>query len=72
VFYAPGGTPEAVVERLNAALNQVARAPAIRRRFAGMGLEALEGSPVDAARYVRWIMGVNAEMLTIAMGNADR
>lgn len=65
VFYAPGGTPEPVVGRLHAALNEVARALAIRRRFAELGLEALEGSPADAARYIRWIMGVNAEMFAI-------
>lgn len=72
VFYAPGGTPEWAVGRLNAAVNEVARAPAIRRRFAEMGLEALEGSPTDAAHYIRWIMGVNAEMFAIALGNAGR
>jgi tripartite-type tricarboxylate transporter receptor subunit TctC len=72
VFYAPGGTPEPVVGRLNAALNDVARAPAIRRRFAELGLEVLEGSPSDAARYVRWVMGVNAEMFAIALGSAAR
>jgi tripartite-type tricarboxylate transporter receptor subunit TctC len=71
-FYAPGGTPEWAVGRLNAALNEVARARAIRRRFAEMGLEALEGSPADAARYIKWIMDVNAEMFAIAMGNAGR
>ena len=72
VFYAPGGTPEAVVGRLNAALNAVARTPAIRQRFAELGLEALEGSPPDAARYVRWVMGVNAEMLAITLGHTAR
>ncbi|MBL6458890.1 tripartite tricarboxylate transporter substrate binding protein [Belnapia sp. T6] len=72
VFYAPGGTPEWVVGRLNAALNEVARVPAVRQRFAEMGLEALESSPEDAARYIRWTMGVNAEMFAIALGNASR
>ena len=72
VFYVPGGTPEAVIVRLSAALNEVVRAAAVRRRFAEMGLEALEGSPADAAGYVRWVMGVNAEMFAIALGSAGR
>ena len=61
VLYAPGGTPGATVERLNAALNEAARAPPVRGRFAELGLETVEGSPSDAERFVRWNMAANEE-----------
>ena len=54
VLYAPGGTPPAVVARLNAALNEAIRDPQVRRRIAGLDLETTEGSLADAERYVRW------------------
>ena len=61
VLYAPGGTPAAAVGRLNAALNDALRAPQVRGRFAELGLEAAEGSPADAERFVRWNMAANEE-----------
>lgn len=44
VVMAPKGTPRPVVERLNAALNQVLREPAIRARLDGYGITPVDDS----------------------------
>ncbi|MDO9712826.1 tripartite tricarboxylate transporter substrate binding protein [Paracraurococcus sp. LOR1-02] len=61
VLYAPGGTLAGAVSRLNAALNEALRVSALRARFAELGLEATEGSPADAERFVRWNMAANED-----------
>ncbi len=61
VLYAPKGTPPAVIERLNAALNAALAVPAIRARLAEGGMEAVGGTPADAARFVRWNLATNEE-----------
>lgn len=42
---APAKTPPAVVERLNAAINTILAAPAMRERYAAIGFETLTGPP---------------------------
>jgi tripartite-type tricarboxylate transporter receptor subunit TctC len=48
-FIAPAGTPRPVVERLNAAMREVAGDPAFRQRLLEGGALALSSSPEDAA-----------------------
>jgi tripartite-type tricarboxylate transporter receptor subunit TctC len=72
VLYAPGGTPAGVIERMNAVLNEAVRTPAIRKRFAELGLETAEGSPADAARFVRWNMAANEDARTTIFAETAR
>ncbi|HEY2338102.1 MAG TPA: tripartite tricarboxylate transporter substrate binding protein [Burkholderiales bacterium] len=52
-FYAPLGTPRAIVERLNAEVAKLMQEPAVRERFEAQGLEVAEPMNPDAfARYV--------------------
>jgi tripartite-type tricarboxylate transporter receptor subunit TctC len=58
-LFAPRGTPDNVVNRLNAALNEALRDPATRERMTSRGDEPGGGSPADMARmmdqdYRRW------------------
>ena len=53
VVMAPAGTPNDVVDRLNAALNEVLRKPAIQDRFAGYGISPVSDStPASTAKFV--------------------
>jgi tripartite-type tricarboxylate transporter receptor subunit TctC len=44
--------PDAVVQRLNAAINKVLAAPATAERLAALGAEPLAGPPQDVAALV--------------------
>ena len=44
---APAGTPQAVVDRVNAEMNRILADAAIRERFATLGFESAGGSPAD-------------------------
>jgi tripartite-type tricarboxylate transporter receptor subunit TctC len=48
-FYAPAGTPQPVIEKLNAEINKVLRAPAFQERMAAIGAIPAAGSPQDFA-----------------------
>lgn len=50
---APGGTPAAIVNRINAAANEVLQTPAVREQLVGQGLEVHGGTPEDAAKHLR-------------------
>ena len=52
-FFAPVGTPSAVVARLNAELNRAFAAPDVRERFAQLGLEARANSSAEFALFLR-------------------
>jgi tripartite-type tricarboxylate transporter receptor subunit TctC len=49
---APKGTPSAVIDRLNEAINAGLRQPELQARFAMQGGTPLTGSPADFARLV--------------------
>jgi tripartite-type tricarboxylate transporter receptor subunit TctC len=61
--FVPAGTPQAVVDKLNAGMAQVLADPAVRARFADEGLDAAGGSPAqfdalfhkDLARWGKFI-----------------
>ena len=50
-FYAPAGTPAAIVARLNADINKVL--PDLRERLASLGAEPVGGAPADLANAMR-------------------
>ena len=49
---APRGTPTAVVERLNAAINEVLADPAVKKRLSDMGASTLGGTPRQLAEHL--------------------
>jgi tripartite-type tricarboxylate transporter receptor subunit TctC len=49
---APAGTPEAIVARLNAAINDALKSPDIRATLSKFGSEPLGGTPQEFARFV--------------------
>jgi tripartite-type tricarboxylate transporter receptor subunit TctC len=52
-MFAPAGTPEAVVMRINAAIAKVTQAELFKKRVSSEGLVAGNMTPAELARYVR-------------------
>ncbi len=52
-IFAIAGTPKAVTERINAALNEALRTPQLVKTLQAQGAEAVGGSPADFERVVR-------------------
>jgi tripartite-type tricarboxylate transporter receptor subunit TctC len=52
-FFAPAGTPAAIVEKVNKEINAILQDPALRKRFEQDGIEAIGGTPQDFGKYVR-------------------
>ena len=50
-FVAPAGTPAAVVEKINAGVNEALHDPEIQKRLANLSAEPVGGSPEEAAKY---------------------
>ena len=51
-FLAPAGTPDAIVGKLNAAINDILRSPEAQTGLARLNAEARIGSPQDFARFI--------------------
>jgi tripartite-type tricarboxylate transporter receptor subunit TctC len=51
--FVPAGTPQLVVDRLNAALNAVSRAPAVIERLASLSVQSRANTPADFGAYVK-------------------
>jgi tripartite-type tricarboxylate transporter receptor subunit TctC len=49
---APAGTPDAIVRRLNASINEALKSPEIKAALAKFGSEPLGGTPQEFARFV--------------------
>ena len=49
---APKGTPQPVVKRLNAAINEALRQPEVRQRFAASSVEVIGGTPEACCAYI--------------------
>lgn len=52
-YSATGGTPTAVVQRLNSELRKAQNDPTVRSRLNEQGMEVLESSPEEFGRYIR-------------------
>jgi tripartite-type tricarboxylate transporter receptor subunit TctC len=50
-FAAPAGTPAAVVDKINAGVNDALRDPEIHKRLVELSAEPVGGSPQDTAKY---------------------
>ncbi len=50
---APAGTPEAIVNRMNAELQQVLGSASVREKLQSQGMEALGGSPAEFGQFIR-------------------
>jgi tripartite-type tricarboxylate transporter receptor subunit TctC len=50
---APAGTPPAIIERLGAEMQRIARLPEIEKRLADIGVESVGSSPADFAAKIR-------------------
>ena len=50
---APGGTPRAIVDRVNADINRVLQQPEVRERFSGLGLAPVGGTAAEFSRYFK-------------------
>jgi tripartite-type tricarboxylate transporter receptor subunit TctC len=52
-IFAPAGTPRAIIERLNTAINAATHRPELKERLLNQGAEPLSGTPEDLAAYLR-------------------
>ena len=52
-FFAPAGTPAAIVERLNAEINRIMELPDVAAKFAEQGLSARRNSVAEFSSYLR-------------------
>lgn len=52
-LFAPAGTPEPIINRLNQEVAQLLKRPEIRQRFMNEGLEAAGGPPAQLAQTIR-------------------
>jgi tripartite-type tricarboxylate transporter receptor subunit TctC len=52
-LWAPAGTPAAVVQKLNAAVNGIVQQPEVREQFARLGIHPSPMKPEEFARFVR-------------------
>jgi tripartite-type tricarboxylate transporter receptor subunit TctC len=67
-FFLPSGTPDAIVRKLNAAVNQSLNSPVLRRRLEELGLEivpAQQRTPEYLAKFLpedieRWAKPIRA------------
>ena len=50
---APAGTPEAIIQRLNAETLAVLAMPDVREKFASLGMEALGSTPAEFGAFIR-------------------
>ena len=48
-----GGTPPAIVERLNSDINRILQMPDVRERLAGLGAEIAGGTSKEFADHIR-------------------
>ena len=51
-MFVPAKTPKAIVDKLNAALNQIVREPAIKEKLLQQGSEGVGGTPEQLAKVV--------------------
>jgi tripartite-type tricarboxylate transporter receptor subunit TctC len=52
-FFAPAGTPRAIVERVNTAINRAQQTPEVRERYAEQGMEAGSGNADEFAAFLK-------------------
>ena len=63
---APSGTPDAIVERMNTAVNQAMKLPSVMEAFQKGGIAAKSGTPAQFAEYIRSEIARYAEVIRAA------
>ena len=70
-YSATGGTPPAVVNRLNEEFRKAQRDPAVREKLVAQGMEVTESTPEDFARYIREEIAKWAKVVKASGARAD-
>lgn len=52
-FFLPAGTPQALVDRINAEINKAMELPDAREKFSGLGMESNRNSSAEFGRFLR-------------------
>jgi len=68
---APAATPDAIVQRLNAAVNEALAAPAVTEAFRQGGIASLSGTPAQFADFIRAEIARYAEVIQRAHITAE-
>jgi tripartite-type tricarboxylate transporter receptor subunit TctC len=69
-LYAPGATPLAIVTRVNTALNKAQEAEPVRQRFAELGVEPVQMSVEETAKFVKELMALVDQLRITVFGKA--
>jgi tripartite-type tricarboxylate transporter receptor subunit TctC len=62
----PGGTPQAVIERLNRAIVAIVAMPEVRERLAALGFEPIASTPGEFADRIKWEIDKWAKVIRAA------
>jgi tripartite-type tricarboxylate transporter receptor subunit TctC len=65
-FFAPAGTPKAIVERLNAETLKALQHPTVKEKLAGIGGDPLPMKPAEFEAFVSKEIDINAELVKAA------
>jgi tripartite-type tricarboxylate transporter receptor subunit TctC len=61
-LFAPAKTPAAIVDRINRATLEALRAPTLREKLAGLGVDPMAMSAAEFKRYVEHETGLNGTL----------
>ena len=70
-FMAPAGTPPDIVAKLNKGINDAVTSPAVKERFARLGLEPYPMSPPEFGALIRSEIGRWAEIVKLSGARVD-
>jgi len=62
----PGGTPQAVIDRLNRAIVAIVALPEVRERLAALGFEPIASTPGEFADRIKWEIDKWAKVIRAA------
>ena len=62
-FWAPGGTPQAIVDKLNAETRKALEDPAVKEKLKGIGGDPLPMSPSQFGAFVKKEIDINATLV---------
>jgi tripartite-type tricarboxylate transporter receptor subunit TctC len=70
--FAPAGTSQAIIKRLNEEINRVLGRPEVKERFFNQGVEIVGGSPEETAAFVKSDTATTAKVIRDAGIRAER
>jgi tripartite-type tricarboxylate transporter receptor subunit TctC len=68
---APAGTPRDVIDKLNAEVTKMLALPEVKQRFLAQGVEAVGGTPAEAAEHVRTQMAKWSKVVAASGAKID-